>query len=116
MPLVVFLLELNDPVAMRGKLGRIVQHQCRLEIGLDDVFRRRKDVGNEIVAELDPVVEWATDLELRQPVDAGGNHGTKTDGGDQSENQYRARNRQPQRHGNVLRAIWKIPANEITAI
>ena len=63
-PLVIFLLELNNPVAMRRKLRRIVQHEGCLEIGLDDVFRRRQDVGDKVVAELDLVVERTADLEL----------------------------------------------------
>jgi hypothetical protein len=88
---------------MRRKLRRIVQHEGSLEIGFDDIFRRRQNVGDEVVAELDLVVERTAHLELRQPVNAGGNHGTKTQCGDQSKNQYRARNRQAQRHGNVLR-------------
>jgi hypothetical protein len=55
-----------------------VQHERGLEIGFDDVFRRRQDIGDEIVAELDLVIKRTTDLELRQPIDAGGNDGTET--------------------------------------
>ena len=67
---------------MRRKPRRIVEHQGGLEIGFDDVFRRRQNVGNEVVAELELVIERTADLELRQPVNAGGNHGTETHGGD----------------------------------
>ena len=63
---------------MRRELRRIVQHEGSLEISLDDVFRRRQDVGNEIVAKLDTIVERTADLELRQPIDAGRNDGTET--------------------------------------
>ena len=63
-PLVIFLLELRNPVAMRRKLRRIVQHEGGLEIGFDDIFRRRQNIGDEIVAELDLVVERTADLEL----------------------------------------------------
>ncbi len=63
---------------MRRKLRRIVQHEGGLEIGFDDVFRRRQNVGDQVVAELDLVVKRTADLELRQPVNAGGNYGTET--------------------------------------
>jgi hypothetical protein len=52
MPLVIFLLELCKPVAMRRKPARIVQHKRRLKIGFDHVFRWRQDVGNEVIAKL----------------------------------------------------------------
>ena len=85
MPLVIFLLELRDPVAMRRELRRIVQHEGGLEIGLDDVFRRRQDVGDQVVAELELVIERPAHLELRQPVDTGRNDGTEAGCGDQSK-------------------------------
>ena len=53
---------------MRRKLRRIVQHERGLKIGLDHVFRRRQDVGDKVVAELDPVVQRTADLELQQAV------------------------------------------------
>ena len=77
MALVVFLLELRNPVAMRRQLRRVAQDQRRVEIGFDDVFRRRQDVGDQIVAELELVVERAADLELGKSVNAGSDHGAE---------------------------------------
>ena len=89
-PLVIFLLELRNPVAMGRKLRRIAQDEGGLQIGLDDIFRRRQNIGDQVVAELDLVVERTADLELGQPVNTGGNDGTEARCGDQSKNQYRA--------------------------
>jgi hypothetical protein len=61
-PLVVFLLELRNPVAVNRKLRRITQRKGGFEIGFDNVFRRRRDIGDEIIAELDLVVERAAHL------------------------------------------------------
>ena len=71
--------------AMRLELGRIVQCQRGFEIGLDHIFRRRQDIGNEVIAELDLRVEWAADLQLSQRVGAGRDHGDESDHKQQTE-------------------------------
>ena len=70
---------------MGGKLRRIVQDEGGLQIGLDDVFRRRQNIGDQVVAELDLVVERTAHLELGQPVNTGGNDSPEAGCGDQSK-------------------------------
>jgi hypothetical protein len=53
------------------KRGSIVENEGRFEIGLDYVFWRRQDVGNQVVAEFDAVVNGAADLEMVQGILAG---------------------------------------------
>lgn len=76
---------------MGGQLVRLAHGQRRLEIGFDDVFRRRQDVGDEVVAELDVGIERAADLELAQRIEAGGNNRSKADGKDDPESDDRGR-------------------------
>ena len=76
---------------MRVDLAGIVQRQRRLEIGFDDIFRRRQDVGDEVVAELDLVVERAADLDVAERVKAGEDHGGETRRGDEAKQRHRAR-------------------------
>jgi hypothetical protein len=89
--LVIFLLQLGEAAATRVELGRIIQRQRRLEIGLDYIFRRRQDVGNKVVAELDLGIERTADLDVAQRIDAGEDHGGKASRGDEAEQRRRAR-------------------------
>ena len=72
--LVIFLLQLDQAVAAGGERGRIVQGQRCLEIRFDHVFRRRQDVGDEVVAEFELVVDGPADLDLSEGVDTGEDH------------------------------------------
>ncbi|MEY9760449.1 hypothetical protein ABH988_001234 [Bradyrhizobium ottawaense] len=83
--LVVVLAELDQTFAVGRQLVRLAHGQRRLEIGLDDIFRRRQNVRDEVVAELDVGVERTADLELFQGIEAGRNHGGKTDGENDAE-------------------------------
>ena len=83
---------------MRGQGRGIAQGQCRLQIGLDDIFRRGKDVGDQIVAEFDLVVERTANFQFAQRIDAGEDDAGQTDCRDDSEQGDGARNRDPEFH------------------
>ncbi len=54
---VIILFQLRQPVAMRRQRRWILKGEGHLQIGFDHVFRRRKDVRDEVVAEFDLVVD-----------------------------------------------------------
>jgi hypothetical protein len=83
------------------QLVRLAHGEGRLEIGLDDIFRGRQDVGDEVVAELDVGIERPADLELLQGVEAGGDHGRETDGQNDAESNDRGRKRQTNFHETI---------------
>jgi hypothetical protein len=82
---VVFLVKLRQALATLRQAGRIVQQQGRLEIGLDDIFRRRQDVRDEILAQDDPAIDRAIDLQLAERADACPQDGNASQGHDQAE-------------------------------
>jgi len=56
-----------------------------LEIGLDDIFRRRQDVRDEVVAELDVGIKRPANLELSNRIEAGRNDSREADGQSNAE-------------------------------
>ena len=91
----------HQPLAMRGHGGRIAQRQRGLEIGLDHIFRRRQDVGHEVVAELDLVIQRPTHLEVLQGPDAGSDDGAEPQQGCGPEHDHGAGNGQTKWHGSL---------------
>ncbi|MFZ2159632.1 MAG: hypothetical protein WAV72_26405 [Bradyrhizobium sp.] len=53
---VIVLLQLHQTVTTRRDRRRILKRKRRFEIGFDHIFRRRQDIGDEVVAELDLAV------------------------------------------------------------
>lgn len=86
---------------MSRQLVRLAHRKRSLKVGFDHVFRRRQDVGDEVVAQLDVGIKRAADLELFQCVQAGGDHGGKADGENDPERDDRGGQRQANFHGEI---------------
>ncbi|MGY3428182.1 hypothetical protein ACVWZW_008686 [Bradyrhizobium sp. F1.13.4] len=86
---------------MGRQLVGLAHGESGLKIGLDHIFRRRQDVGDEIVAQLDVGIERTADLELFQGVEAGGDHGGETECQNDAESNDCGRKRKANFHGTI---------------
>ncbi len=62
---------------MHGQRAGVVEGERRLKVGFEDVFGRRQNIGNQILAEHDLTVKRASNLQIRQRQGASQNHGGK---------------------------------------
>src|SRR5262249_52426854 len=99
------LLELRQLLLMRLEALRLAQRQRRLEIGLDDIGRRRQDICDEVVAELDAGIEGTADLQFLKRVTPCQDDGGKSDGQQQAESNDRGGNRQTEFHVRLARVM-----------
>ena len=51
MALVIILVQLGQPRLMPGETRLVIQRQGRFQIGFQNVFRRRQDIGDQVLAQ-----------------------------------------------------------------
>ena len=96
--LVIVLVKLRQPFLVGGNMRRVAKREGGFEISLHDVERRRQNVSNQVVAQLDLRIKRTPDFQLIERVVAGEQHRGEATGRDQAEYNNGAGNGDPNFH------------------